>query len=82
MTTVKLAGEITFNTMQMECETMATSTKSLENIKAECQVVDPTTFEWLQLTAILGLCVSMKRKRSVTIFQLLNQRIVIIILHV
>lgn len=46
MTTVKLVGEMTFNTMQMERESMSTSTQNIKKIKAECQTVDPTTFEW------------------------------------
>ena len=44
--TVTLQGNLTFDCNQMERDTMSTSTKSIEKVKAGCQAVDPTTFDW------------------------------------
>lgn len=45
-TTIGLIGEMTFDCRQMELEATSTSTQIIEKIKAECQVVDPNTFDW------------------------------------
>ena len=45
-TTVSIVGEMTFDCQQMMRETVSIRGETIAKISAECEEVDPTTYNW------------------------------------